>query len=293
MATTNTRPTQEERSEGKSSYVTDAGYPEFNPLLPDIYKYSYNQVLAPEQSGYITSLDLTHNNPLHYPDIYTFIPALQRVLRLSAGAVCAPLLGSDQTNDDDCTNVGNCTQLPLFEAKILGEKKLLFMVHMKPEAANLVNGSSDQTGDINPFYWYSSDPDIKAFRWLAPKPTAGQFELRDTYVLAIRRLPTLRAGYCYGTRIYYIDKETWHSIGDDLWILRRSTGKPTITCSRRKLFQVPVTATSRPRGPHHDELSGLSCRLHGITHTTLNQNAGKYNDVTRYGTPAGLQQIMQ
>lgn len=31
--------------EGKLSYVTDEGYPEFNTLLPDIYKYSYNQVL--------------------------------------------------------------------------------------------------------------------------------------------------------------------------------------------------------------------------------------------------------
>ena len=107
-------------------------------------------------------------------------------------------------------------------------------------------------------------------------------------------MPTLRAGHCYGTRIYYIDKETWHSIGDDLWDPQEKYWKANnymfapqaIPGTSDSYFETSAAGTTMNFQGYHGGYTVFS-------HTTLNQNAGKYNDVTRYGTPAGLQQIMQ
>ena len=37
---------------GKGSYIADPGYPENNPLLSDVYKYTYDEVVLPEEAKY-------------------------------------------------------------------------------------------------------------------------------------------------------------------------------------------------------------------------------------------------
>ena len=98
---------------GKTSFIADPGLPEFNPALQDIYRYTYDEVVLPEEAKYSGVLDEWHRDPVKFTDLYAYVPALRRVLRLSPAAVCAPVVGSDVLNDDNCTNIGNCQQVPL------------------------------------------------------------------------------------------------------------------------------------------------------------------------------------
>jgi hypothetical protein len=273
---------------GKTSYVTDPGYPEFNGQLPDIYKYTYTEVVLPEEARYSAALDEWHSDPVKFTDLYAYVPALRRVLRLSPAAVCAPVAGTDDLNDDNCTNVANCQQVPLFETKLVGEKKVLALVHLSQGATK---ENSDHT--LPQEYFYSSDAEIGATGFALPKPAAGSWELRDVYVVALRRLPSLRQGYCYGTRLFYIDKETWHTVDADLWDAQQKFWK-----NFTELFwtlPVPKTNDVYFAGP----LIGTVFDFQNY-HTTealepgeTNDQAGKYNDTARYATPGGLQQINQ
>lgn len=177
---------------GKTSFIADPGLPENNPALHDIYKYTYDEVVLPEQARYTGVLNLWHTDPVQFTDLFAYVPALRRVLRLSPAAVYAPLVGSDTLNDDNCTNIGNCQQVPLFESKLLGEKKMLFMAHMNPAATN-ARGANYLPLEQ---YFYSTEKDITAAGFDLPKPSAGTWELRDVYMVALRRLPSLRRGYC-------------------------------------------------------------------------------------------------
>src|SRR5207248_2229443 len=166
------------------------------------------EITTPEELKYTASLNQWHRDPLRFTELYAFVPALRRVLRLSPAAVCAPIAGTDVTNDDSCTNVNNCQQIPLLQATLLGEKKILVMTNVRRAA--LV--ASQTTGLGDPSYWYSKPDEIRSLGgWLWPRPSAGSRELRDVYVVAMRRLPALRKGYCYGSRVFYIDKENWQT----------------------------------------------------------------------------------
>jgi hypothetical protein len=196
---------------GKASFIADPGLPETNPQLSDVFKYTYDEVVLPEEAKYSGVLDIWHRDPVKFTDLFAYVPALRRVLRLSPAAVCAPVVGSDTVNDDNCTNIGNCQQVPLFDSKLLGAKRMLFMVHMNPDATN---ARGDNYLPLQQ-YFYSSEKDIAAavFDW--QKPSTGTWELRDVYLVGLRRIPSLRKGYCYGTRLFYVDKDTWHNINAD------------------------------------------------------------------------------
>ncbi len=46
---------------------------------------------------------------------------------------------------------------------------------------------------------------------------SGALELRPVAVLDVRRVPSMAAGYCYGSRMAYIDRVTWQPIWMDLY----------------------------------------------------------------------------
>ena len=57
-----------------------------------------------------------------------FLPSLRRSLRLSSAARCSPILGSDWVQDDNSD--GMAFQIPNFNVRFLGQKKMLFMASM-------------------------------------------------------------------------------------------------------------------------------------------------------------------
>jgi hypothetical protein len=79
----------------------------------------------------------------------------------------------------------------------------------------LANDYANVTGDF-PNNW------AMPLGW--PKPSWGAFELRGVDLVDIRRVPSERAGYCYGSRIMYVDQAytyaDWIEIYDqnlELW----------------------------------------------------------------------------
>ena len=60
---------------------------------------------APEQEKYTTQLSLLPDDPQKVQEIYMFVPALRRSVRLSSAARCAPILGSDFNQDDNSDGV--------------------------------------------------------------------------------------------------------------------------------------------------------------------------------------------
>jgi hypothetical protein len=178
----------------KFNHLSDPGMgvkaPDFQG---DIFVSQNNVVWEPEQSKYVNDLLIFYDDPARNPEVYHFVPALRRSLRLSSAARCAPLLGGDYVADD--SREGLNIQPPIFQAKLLGMKRILQIGHATPAFSNYKN------------YFLPS---------CFPKPEVGKWELRDVYVVDVRRIPSLQRGYCYGSRIVYLDKETFEPVAVDL-----------------------------------------------------------------------------
>src|SRR5260370_41978241 len=49
------------------------------------------------------------------------------------------------------------------------------------------------------------------------KPSWGDWETRDVYVDDIRRSREFATGYCYGSRVDYIDKQYYTRLAEDIY----------------------------------------------------------------------------
>jgi hypothetical protein len=176
----------------KLKHLSDPDKPVNLPNAGDTFLTQNNIIMEPEQSKYVNSLQIFHDDPGQLPDSYVFVPSLRRSIRLTTAARCSPLVGSDYTQDDERSmNL----QPPIFQARFLGYK-------------NIVVGypTADYTNTQNyykPLYF--------------PSPASVTWQVRPVAVLDIRRVPSKMGGYCYGTRMAYIDKETWQPIWMDLY----------------------------------------------------------------------------
>ncbi|MGH7905905.1 MAG: DUF1329 domain-containing protein [Candidatus Binataceae bacterium] len=178
------------------NHVSDPGAPIMDPKMPGIYETQFAEVLQPEQARYTAILSLYYIEPTQPEDQFLFVPALRRTLRLSLAARCSPFVGTDATQDD--VNLGDFNgQFTMFGADYLGEKKVLSIVTAKPGVFGKLSN------------WY-----YPAF---FPKPEIGQWELRDSDIIDVRRIPSLRKGYCYGRRVIYIDKQALSGNWSDLY----------------------------------------------------------------------------
>src|SRR5579875_158908 len=259
----------------KIRHVSDPGKPITIPTnTPNVFLTQNNVIMEPEQSKYVNSLQIFHDDPADLPESYVFVPSLRRSLRLTTAARCSPLVGSDYTQDDERSmNL----QPPIFQARFLGYKKILVGY---PEP-----GYIDTANYYPPLYF--------------PSPNAVIWQVRPVAVLDIRRVPSMSAGYCYGTRMAYIDKQTWQPVwmdlydsGMHLWKIGPSVYRP-----------MPIPGTDG------DVSTGAGGPGDGIytfwdiqnNHLTLdiqnggeiNQDAGRFDNYTRWGTPSGMDEIMQ
>ncbi len=180
------------------SHISDPGMP-INPPYGNGYLQSARYyVLAPEQTRYTTQLAQQPDDPEKVQEIYVFLPSLRRSLRLSSAARCSPILGSDWVQDDNSD--GMAFQIPNFNVKLLGQKKVLFMVHANDPAMY----------DSGNFNLRSSMP---AF----PEPKVGKWELRNVMIVDTSPMASVGRGYCYGRKVAYIDPDTWTQLGWDFY----------------------------------------------------------------------------
>ncbi len=256
------------------SGMSEEGMPEVDPQANGRFLSQYVTMTAPEQSKYITQLTLIPHNPAKEADQYAFIPSLRRSLRLAASATCAPIIGTDWTPDD----VNGFNGIPaFFVPELVAEKKILMMVNVDP-------GQLKRDG---PGFW---DPPT----W--PKPVAGKWEARDAYVINIKRAQAVAAGYCYASRLAYVDKETWSNMWVDAYD------------NSNKLWKIIVHFSAIYKFRNGEQMLpmegnavsvGFDVQNDHFTNTfeapvSLNEDVPQqYQNLQRYAHPSALNEVMR
>jgi hypothetical protein len=273
----------------KLSHVSDAGQPITNPQANGIYLSIYDQAVTPEQSKYLTSMAIFPNDPNRVPELYVFLPSLRRSLRLSSTARCSPLQGTDWTNDDQR---GGFSGIPnWFVPHFLGEKKMLFVVHGEWPA-----NASERENYLTKWVYGG---DASGFI----KPERSKFELRDVYVVDLVPNPEVKSFYCYAHRVVYLDKQlaytadhvdTWDH-NDKLWKLQFVFRGPTTAIpadlNGQKSFVLP---SGGENAVIYDVQADHASIAWPASPPTLNSAVPEqYHNISLYGLPSGLNQIMK
>jgi hypothetical protein len=197
------------------AHLSDGDMPMQMPYAGPYFLLIRNPQFTPEQNRYLTTLQMLYSDPAHVQDSYIFLPSLRRSLRLSTASRCAPLTGSDWVYDDN--GGGMYFQVPYFNVKVLGKKKILALVHEKQCTRSDKKDCFNLAGSVP--------------GW--PKPEMGAWEVIDAYVLDVTPLPAL-GRYCYPHKIAYIATTnawilTWWEVYDDngkLWKLDKASYRP-------------------------------------------------------------------
>jgi Protein of unknown function (DUF1329) len=261
------------------NWENDQGVPRIDPQAAGAWYSEWLMVQQPEQSRYTAVLTTFWQDNLKDEDDYTFVPALRRTLRLSTTARCAPLLGSDMVKDDQ--RAGWNGGVGKFEGKWLRDQKILTLVEVNAKAAGSFPGEYDGL-----------------LGW--PKPSWGDWETRDTYVVDIRRIPSLTPGYCYGKRIMYADKQYYSAIAEDvydsnmkLWKVVWVASTPTNldTYGPQMGFGGIVETYWDVQNDHVSYITGLVPS--GMLELWDKKVPAAYDNVTKYSTPGGLMQLMR
>lgn len=264
-----------------SDYITDQGFPATETYAPGTWYTEWVMQQTPEQSRYTTSLALYYSDQeTHpFPDNYVFVPALRRSLRLSTSARCAPFLGYDLSNDDAKTNGFNGSTAT-YTGNYLADRKVLALMAVDNRAA----------GDFPKEY----DMPLGF-----PKPSWGQWELRDMAIDDVTRIPSEAPGYCYAHRVMYVDKELWDSEWNDMYDANGKLWK--FMAFLNEIGQVPggdyrwkeVSALFWDLQNTHMTIYCPHCNpTHSGAYIDL-QAPKEYLDGTKYGNPSGLTQIMR
>jgi hypothetical protein len=266
----------------KLLHISDPDLPPNLPEAKGIFLTENCEVWEPEESKYTTSLQLFYDDPARVAENYVFVPALRRSLRLSSAARCAPFAGGDFTNDD--FRNGMNLQVPIFQSKFLGVKKILTMVF------------DDHTFYL-PYSEGANPPPQFYYPSYIPRTNVGKWQLRDMYVFDNRRIPSQSKGYCYGNRVIFLDKEQFAPQWLDLYDAELKYWKFYWNLYYPELF---------PQTGEHTFGSGTTSGFFLMqefqnTHEDAAWQAGhwgtncpaEFRDFSRWGTPAGLLQVMQ
>jgi hypothetical protein len=272
------------------AFLSDVGYPQTIPDSAGYYFVKYNEQIAPEQGKYSAILDLTPGDPTRLDELYEYIPTLRRSLRLSQAARCAPVFGSDYLIDDESDGPPGLPQL--YQIDYLGEKKILALEHANSAAFDSPGGPAQ----LDSRYYYPGTLGIVPF----PKPTMGKWELRDSYVISLRRLPSAAQGYCYSRRVMYVDKENYFGAGElDLYDPRGDLFKSQFVL----LYPAVIPKTGGDvvellTGPNVGFLVNFTNK-----HVTVSPGlkpcvnadcaSDGYLDIRRYASPEALMKIVQ
>jgi Protein of unknown function (DUF1329) len=263
-----------------SAYITDPGFPHTETYAPGTWYTEWGMQETPEQARYTASLSLFYidqeTNP--YPDTYVFVPALRRSLRLSATSRCSPVFGFDWTYDDAKTNGFNGST-SVYTGDYLGDRNILTLAEFNTDGGIFPQGYDMPLG--------------------FPKPSWGQWEVRPMVIDDVHRIASEAAGYCYSSRIMYVDKEFWDGDWVDLYDSNHKLWKSIAYFN--DIGNVPGL------GRTWDGVASMAWDLQNVHCTVwsgfgnpgkqkpyLDFNAPKeYFNGVKYGSPSGLMQILR
>ncbi len=259
------------------AFITDPGYPRTEPDSNGAWYTEWSMVDSPEQSKYTAVLQIFYQDLQRQEDDYVFVPALRRSMRLASTARCSPLFGTDYTHDD--ARAGFNGSIAVFQAQYIRDQRILAM-----DDLTAADGNYPANYDM-PLGW--------------SRPSWGPWSLRDTYLIDVRRIPSMASGYCYGKRMMWVDKYVLHENWTDLYD------------SNMKLWKIMMVAGA-PKAVHGEMSSivgTLAVDLWDLQndHATIAFTADgegrdivideavpkQFENITKYCTPAGLMQMMR
>jgi hypothetical protein len=265
------------------AYNSDPSVARTDPRANGSWYTEWLMVNQPEQSRYTADLTIFWQDLKRTEDNYVFVPALRRSLRLSASARCSPLLGSDMIHDDQ--RGGYNGGLSLFNANFLADRKILAITELTNTDGKYPQEYDGQLG------------------WA--KPSWGPWSLRDVYVIDVRRVPSQRPGYCYGSRIMYVDKQFMHQLWEEIYDSNLKLWKivrihlhdaDSAQAKGQTFYSLPGSLIESYWDLQNDHKSDIfTANPDGKTDAvTYDANVpAEYNNITRYSTPGGLMQIMR
>jgi hypothetical protein len=259
------------------AYNTDSDAPP-EPAGPDArYFTEWFMTLEPEQDRYTAYLTVNYADPERPEASYVFLPSLRRYQPISNAARCAESGGLDQTFED--FHNGLDTNLTEMEVGDMGHRKMLALVDVTPP-------SSPFPGDL-------------LMPLAFPTPKWGKWQLRDVDVLALKKIPSKAASYCYGKRVIYADSAYAFPLWEDMWDVK---GNPWKFAA---LFPLAVDVPGV--GPvdtaaldvevwwdiQRNHATFVSEPAEGRAYYINDEAPKEYHDDARYTTPAGLNLIMR
>jgi Protein of unknown function (DUF1329) len=188
-------------------HLSDAGFPETVPDSGGYFLTKYYEQISPEQGKYTTSLDISYADVTRLDDIYMYLPAARRPLRMSEAARCSPQPGGDFTYEE--SNNGPPSLPQEYKIVYAGVQPMMFLVHAEPKVFDHCGTASSLPAD----YFYPGGKGV--LPW--PQIALGKWEIRQVYVIEMSRLPAYSSGYCYSRRVIYVDKETLFPLAIDLY----------------------------------------------------------------------------
>jgi hypothetical protein len=237
-------------------------------------------VEKPEEAKYSADLTLLWQDVTRLPDDYVFIPALRQTMRLSTAARCAPLFGgSDATHDDQ--RAGWNGGASMFEGKFLREQNILALVDM-----TTAMGKFPDNYDM-PLGW--------------AMPSWGKWEVIPVWVTDVRRIESMRSGYCYGKRIMYTAEAYFANVHEDLYDSNMKLWKVVNIGLRSREDKLHPEWGPQYFGGGIIEQYWNMQNEHASHIFTADANgkdlwadryAPQYDDIARYQTPGGLSRVM-
>jgi len=259
------------------SHVYTPGYPVTEPTASGAWYTEWTMVESPEKFKYTAALTIFWQDDQKPEDDYTFLVNLHRTLRLSTGARCAPMFGTDYARDD--AHLGFNGGTARFQAKWLHDQKIIALTQM-----NTAEGTYPDNYDMPLGF---------------AKPSWGQWEVRDAYVIDVRRIPSEAAGYCYGKRIMYVDKALQHEVWSDLydpdmhlWKIMQFAFAPKLMNGGESSEIGSVWSAIWDFQKRHATIA-FTADGPGRDMLVDEQVPKQYENIERYSTPGGLTAVMR
>jgi hypothetical protein len=234
-----------------------------------------------ERSRYTIELTIFWQDITRAEDNYVYIPALRRSLRFSGSGGCAALFGTDILHDDQ--RAGYSGGISAFTAQYYGEREILALTDLT-NADGLWPAEYDQ-----PLGWAT--------------PSWGSWSLRNVYVIDVRRVPSQRGDYCYGSKIMYVDAQFMHQLWEEIYDTKLRLWKivgihlhPAEIDPGEGLVPLAGALVESYWNVQREHLTHLfTADSNGKTDGVLDNDRApkRYDDVAKYSTPGGLMEILQ
>jgi Protein of unknown function (DUF1329) len=209
------------------AYNTDGEVSPEEAKGSDYWYTEWLTVEEPEELRYTTLLMLYPKDNQRTEELFSYIPSLRRWFRGSLTSRCSPVVGTDYVQDD-FKRVGFNGGLGIFDAQFLQHRRILALT-----------GDYLPLGGEFPLNYYMP------LGW--PKPSWGNWQLRDVDVIDVRRVPAEASGYCYGKRIIYEDSQTHYALWEDGYDRKMRFWKTALLAQR--LTKIASLVLLNQKGP--------------------------------------------